>query len=65
MKVFKMFGKALLCGSLSLCLLGGSLAVSAYTGSAPKEKTAGTNLRVMSYNVLVDNDESLDGSMGY
>ena len=61
MKVLKLFGKAILCGILPMCLLGGSLSVSAYTGSAPQAKTNGANLRVMSYNVLVDNDESLGG----
>ncbi len=61
MKVVKAFLRAALCGVLPLCLLCGSLSVAAYTGSAPQEKTAGANLRVMSYNVLVDNDESLGG----
>lgn len=61
MNVCKLFVRAVLCGVLPLCLLGGSLSVAAYTGSAPQEKTAGSNLRVMSYNVLVDNDESLGG----
>lgn len=61
MRVWKTFGKAFLCGLLSLSMVGGSLSVCAYTGSAPKNKTADTNLRVMSYNVLVDNDESLGG----
>ncbi len=61
MRFSKLFFRSILCGSLSLCLLGGAMPVSAYTGSAPKEKTADTNLRVMSYNVLVDNDESLGG----
>ena len=61
MNMYKSFSRAFLCGLLSLCMLGSSLAVYAYTGSAPQEKTADTNLRVMSYNVLVDNDESLGG----
>lgn len=61
MKIMKVFMRAVLCGVLPLCLLCGSLSVAAYTGSAPQTKTAGANLRVMSYNVLVDNDESLGG----
>lgn len=32
-----------------------------YQGSAPKDKSEGANLRIMSYNVLVDNDETLGG----
>lgn len=62
MKLWKSFFSAFLCGTLCLCMTGGNLpTVSAYTGSAPKVKTEDTNLRVMSYNVLVDNDESLGG----
>lgn len=61
MKLCQLFFRSLLGGALALSLLGGSLSVSAYTGSAPQEKTAGANLRVMSYNVLVDNDETLGG----
>ncbi len=61
MKVVKLFLRAVLCGVLPLCLLGGSLSVAAYAGSAPQAKTAGANLRVMSYNVLVDNDKTLGG----
>lgn len=61
MKMVKLFVRSVLCGVLPLCLLCGGLSVSAYSGSAPQEKTAGANLRVMSYNVLVDNDESLGG----
>lgn len=61
MKTVKLFFKTVLCSTLPLCLLGGSLSVAAYSGSAPQQKAAGTNLRVMSYNVLVDNDEDLGG----
>ena len=61
MQLLRVFFRVMLCAALPLCLLCGSLPVSAYTGSAPQEKTAGANLRVMSYNVLVDNDETLDG----
>lgn len=59
--LMRVFMKSLLCGILPFSLLFGSLSVSAYTGSAPQEKAADANLRVMSYNVLVDNDESLGG----
>ena len=61
MKICKVFFRALLCGVFAVSLVFGGLSVSAYSGSAPQEKTAGANLRVMSYNVLVDNDESLGG----
>ena len=61
MKPIRVFFRTLLCAALPLCLLCGGLTVAAYSGSAPQAKTAGANLRVMSYNVLVDNDESIDG----
>ena len=61
MKPIRVFFRAALCAALPLCLLCAGLPVFAYTGAAPKDKTAGANLRVMSYNVLVDNDESLGG----
>ena len=35
--------------------------VSAYTGNSSKDRTAGTDIRVMSYNTLVDNDEANGG----
>ena len=59
--LMRVFMKSLLCGILPFSLLFGGLSVFAYTGNAPQAKTADTNLRVMSYNVLVDNDESLGG----
>ena len=61
MKLCRVFLRALLCGVLLLSMVCGGLSVSAYSGSAPKDKADGANLRVMSYNVLVDNDESLGG----
>ena len=61
MQLMRVLFRAVLCAALPLCLICGGMPVSAYTGSAPLEKTAGANLRVMSYNVLVDNDESLGG----
>lgn len=59
--LMRVFMKSLLCGILPFSLLFGGLSVFAYTGNAPQAKTADANLRVMSYNVLVDNDESLGG----
>ncbi len=61
MQLIRVLFRAMLCSVLPLCLLCGALPVSAYTGSAPQGKTDGANLRVMSYNVLVDNDETLGG----
>lgn len=61
MRLLRVLFRSMLCGVLPLCLFCGSVSVAAYTGSAPQEKTAGVNLRVMSYNVLVDNDETIDG----
>ena len=61
MRLIRVLFRSMLCSVLPLCLLCGSVSVSAYTGDARQEKTAGANLRVMSYNVLVDNDESLGG----
>ena len=60
-KVVRVFIKALLCSVLPLSLLLCGFPVSAYTGSSSKQLTAGADIRVMSYNVLVDNDESLGG----
>lgn len=61
MNPFRVFLRTLLCAALPLCLLCSGLTVAAYSGSAPQTKTTGANLRVMSYNVRVDNDESIDG----
>ena len=76
MKPIRVLFRTILCSMLPLCLLYGSLSVSAYTGAARQNKTAGTNLRVMSYNVLMDNGEGgiswgrpmdslLDGNTGH
>lgn len=76
MYLIRVLFRTILCSMLPLCLLCGSLSVSAYTGSARQNKTAGTNLRVMSYNVLMDNGEGgiswgrpmdslLDGNTGH
>lgn len=60
-KLVRVFAKSLLCGILPISLLLGGFPVSAYTGNSAKALTAGADIRVMSYNVLVDNDESLGG----
>ena len=76
MRLIRVLFRTVLCSVLPLCLLCCSLSVSAYTGAARQAKTAGTNLRVMSYNVLMDNGEGgiswgrpmeslLDGNTGY
>ncbi len=57
MKILKLFFRTVLCSVLPLCLLCGSLTVSAYSGKANKEKADGANLRVMTYNVLADPGE--------
>ena len=60
-KVMRVFVKSLLCGVLPFCLLLSGLSVSAYTGNSTKTLTAGADIRVMSYNTLVDNDEENGG----
>ena len=76
MRLIRALFRIVLCGVLPLCLVCGSLPVAAYTGSARQNKTAGSNLRVMSYNVLMDDGEGgiswgrpmeslLDGNTGY
>ena len=60
-KVMRVFCMALLCSILPISLLLGGFPVAAYTGNSAKTLTAGADIRVMSYNTLVDNDESIDG----
>lgn len=60
-KVMRVFLRAVLCGILPVSLLLGGLSVSAYTGNAAQTLTDGADIRVMSYNTLVDNDETLGG----
>ena len=60
-KMMRVFLRALVCGILPVCLLLSGVAVSAYTGSHPQQLTAGADIRVMSYNTLVDNDETNGG----
>lgn len=57
----RVFLRAVLCGILPVSLLLGGLSVSAYTGNAAQTLTDGADIRVMSYNTLVDNDETLGG----
>ena len=60
-KVMRVFIKSLLCGVLPFCLLLSGLSVSAYTGNSTKTLTSGADIRVMSYNTLVDTDEENGG----
>ncbi|MBQ3202980.1 MAG: hypothetical protein IJB36_04990 [Clostridia bacterium] len=60
-KRMRLFLMSLVCGILPITLLLGGIPVAAYTGSSAKDLTAGADIRVMSYNTLVDNDESLGG----
>jgi len=60
-KVMRVFLRSVLCGILPFCLLLGGLSVSAYTGNSSQTLTAGADIRVMSYNTLVDNDEANGG----
>lgn len=60
-KWMRIFAKSFLCGVLPFSLLLSGLSVSAYTGNSAKALTSGADIRVMSYNTLVDNDESLGG----
>ena len=60
-KCMRVFVKALLCSVLPFSLLLGALPVAAYTGSSSKALTSGADIRVMSYNTLVDNDEENGG----
>lgn len=60
-KLVRMFAKSLLGGILPISLLLGGFPVSAYTGNSAKALTSGADIRVMSYNVLVDNDEENGG----
>ena len=60
-KILRLFMMSVLCGILPVSLLLGGLPVLAYTGNAPQALTAGADIRVMSYNTLVDNDETNGG----
>lgn len=60
-KRMRIFVKSFLCGLLPFSLLLSGLSVSAYTGNSTKALTSGADIRVMSYNTLVDNDEANGG----
>ncbi|MBR2320174.1 MAG: endonuclease/exonuclease/phosphatase family protein [Clostridia bacterium] len=60
-KMMHLFLMSLLCGILPISLLLGGISVSAYTGSSSQTLTNGAEIRVMSYNTLVDDDETLGG----
>lgn len=60
-KTMRIFLRSLLCGVLPFCLLMGGFFVSAYSGNSSQDLTGGADIRVMSYNTLVDNDETLGG----
>ncbi len=60
-KMMRLFLMSVLCGILPISLLLGSMPVAAYTGNSTKDLTAGADIRVMSYNTLVDNDEANGG----
>lgn len=55
-KILRLFLMSVLCGILPISLLLGGVSVAAYTGNSPQALTGGADIRVMSYNTLVDND---------
>lgn len=57
MKLLKLFFRTALCSVLPLCLLCGSVNVSAYNGKSNPNRAEGSNLRVMTYNVWADPGE--------
>ena len=60
-KMLRLFLMSVLCGILPVSLLLSGVSVSAYTGNSAQTITSGADIRVMSYNTLVDNDETLGG----
>lgn len=52
---------SVLCGIVPISLLLGGVCVAAYTGNSSQALTSGADIRVMSYNTLVDNDEANGG----
>ena len=60
-KMMRLFLRSVLCGVLPFCLLLSGFSVSAYSGNSSQALTAGADIRVMSYNTLVDNDETNGG----
>ena len=60
-KMMRLFFMSVLCGILPISLLLGGISVAAYSGNSTQTLTAGADIRVMSYNTLVDNDENNGG----
>ena len=60
-KMMRVFLMSLLCGVLPFTMLFGGVSVAAYTGNSTQTLTSGADIRVMSYNTLVDNDENNGG----
>ena len=60
-KTMRLFLRALVCGILPVSLLLSGVSVFAYTGSSSQTLTDGADIRVMSYNVLVDQDTDNGG----
>ena len=60
-RILRLFIMSVLCGILPISLILGGIPVSAYSGNSAQTLTTGADIRVMSYNTLVDNDETLGG----
>ena len=60
-KILRLFLMSVLCGILPITMLFGGVSVAAYTGYSTQSLTNGADIRVMSYNTLVDNDEANGG----
>lgn len=60
-KILRLFVTSVLCGILPVSLLFSGVSVAAYSGNSPQALTSGADIRVMSYNTLVDNDTNLGG----
>ena len=56
-KLLRLFLLSVLCGILPITLLLSGFPVFAYSGNSSQTLTGGADIRVMSYNTLVDNDE--------
>lgn len=60
-KMMRLFLMSVLCGILPVTMLFGGVSVAAYTGYSTQSLATGADIRVMSYNTLVDNDTTLGG----
>ena len=60
-KMMRLFLMSVLCGILPITMLFGGVSVAAYTGYSTQSLATGADIRVMSYNTLVDNDEANGG----